>query len=223
MKKTVLITGTSRGIGLSLANIFLKNNYRVIGTSRVADDNKINHTDFELLNLDLASFGSMNIFEKVFAEKGIKLDILVNNAAVGPDLDLKLPEEVSFNQTLDINLTGTVFFTELMLNHLAVGGKIVNISSKMGSIGLCGSPDSPAYRISKAALNMYTKILVNRYAGKYSIAALHPGWVRTTLAKSNVNGRLSPDESAARIYEFISSGFKTGIFWNVETKEECEW
>ena len=110
-----------------------------------------------------------------------------------------------------------------MVKHLAVAGKIVNISSRMGSIGLCTSADSPAYRISKAALNMYTKILLNRSAGKFSIAAVHPGWVRTTISRSNINGRLSPDESAARIYEFVSGNFKTGIFWNVETQEECEW
>ena len=70
---------------------------------------------------------------------------------------------------------------------------------------------------------MYTKILTNRQLGKQFIASVHPGWVMTTISKSNVNGRLSSDESAQRIYEFVVSDFKTGIFWNVETQAECKW
>jgi hypothetical protein len=70
---------------------------------------------------------------------------------------------------------------------------------------------------------MYTKILTNRFLGTLFIAAVHPGWVRTTIAKSAVNGRLSAWESAARIYDFVVSDFSTGIFWNVESSGECEW
>lgn len=93
----------------------------------------------------------------------------------------------------------------------------------MGSIELCDLKDSVAYRMSKAALNMYTKILDNRFLGKQLIVAVHPGWVRTTIAKSNVNGRLSPAESAIKIFDFISNDFKTGVFWNIETQAETKW
>jgi hypothetical protein len=70
---------------------------------------------------------------------------------------------------------------------------------------------------------MYTKILSNRLEGKQLVASVHPGWVRTNIAKSNVNGRLSPEESAQKIFQFITSDFKTGIFWNVETEAESTW
>lgn len=136
---------------------------------------------------------------------------------------MEYPEENSFKQTFDVNVIGTTFFTEQICNYIAVNGKIINISSKMGSIDLCELTDSVAYRMSKAALNMYTKILTNRLRGKQSVASIHPGWVRTTIAKSNVNGRLSAEESAQRIYEFVVSDFRTGIFWNVETQTECSW
>ena len=142
--------------------------------------------------------------------------------AVG-GLDFDLPEEISFQKTFDVNVTGTTFFTEQMLQHLNIGGKIVNISSKMGSVDVCEKSDSVAYRMSKAALNMYTKILSNRLEGKQLVASVHPGWVRTNIAKSNVNGRLSPEESAQTIFQFITSDFKTLIFWNVQTAAECTW
>lgn len=134
-----------------------------------------------------------------------------------------MPEEITFRQTFDVNVIGTTFFAERMCKYLNVHGKIINISSKMGSIGMCELTDSVAYRMSKAALNMYTKILTNRLIGKQFVASVHPGWVRTTIAKSNVNGRLSAEESAQRIFDFVISDFKTGIFWNVETQSECTW
>ena len=222
MSKSVLITGTSQGIGHALTKLLLINGYNVIGTSTTGIDN-INENNYKSCSLDLSNLDSIAAFEKNFQLDNIKIDILINNAGIGPDLDFDLPEETSFKKTFDVNVTGTTFFTEQMLQYLNVGGKIVNISSKMGSVDVCEKSDSVAYRMSKAALNMYTKILSNRLEGKQLVASVHPGWVRTNIAKSNVNGRLSPEESAQKIFQFITSDFKTGIFWNVETEAECTW
>ena len=222
MSKTVLITGTSQGIGNALTKLLLINGYSVIGTSTTGIDN-INENNYKSYSLDLSNLDSIATFEKNLQIENIKVDILINNAGIGPDLDFELPEEISFKKTFDVNVTGTTFFTEQMLQHLNVGGKIINISSKMGSIDVCEKNDSVAYRMSKAALNMYTKILSNRLIGKQLVASVHPGWVRTNISKSNINGRLSPEESAQKIFEFITSNFKSGIFWNVETEAECPW
>jgi NAD(P)-dependent dehydrogenase (short-subunit alcohol dehydrogenase family) len=223
MKKTVLLTGASKGIGYALSNLFIENGYNVIGTSRT--ETKLSSTDnnAEDIRLDLADMESIKNFEKFIIDNEIKIDILVNNAAIGPDLDTHLPDENSFRQTFDTNVTGTVFFTESMLNHLNENGKIINISSKMGSIAVCQKTDSVAYRMSKTALNMYSKILANRLLGKQSIAMIHPGWVKTELTESNVNAPLSKEESAENIFEFIQSDYKTGIYWNAPEKTEIEW
>jgi NAD(P)-dependent dehydrogenase (short-subunit alcohol dehydrogenase family) len=217
-----LITGTSQGIGHALTKLLLINGYRVIGTNTTGIDN-INENNYKSFALDLSNLDSIAAFEKKFQLDNIKIDILINNAGIGPDLDFDLPEETSFKKTFDVNVTGTTFFTEQMLQYFNIGGKIVNISSKMGSVDVCEKSDSVAYRMSKAALNMYTKILSNRLEGKQLVSSVHPGWVRTNIAKSNVNGRLSPEESAQKIFQFITSDFKTGIFWNVETEAECTW
>ena len=222
MSKTILITGTSQGIGHAFTKLLLINGYRVIGTNTTGIDN-INENNYKSFSLNLANFDSIAAFENNFQLDNIKIDILINNAGIGPDLDFDLPEETSFKKTFDVNVTGTTFFTEQMLQYLNIGGRIVNISSKMGSVDVCEKSDSVAYRMSKAALNMYTKILSNRLEGKQLVASVHPGWVRTNIAKSNVNGRLSPEESAQKIFQFITSDFKTGIFWNVETEAECTW
>ncbi len=224
MNKTILITGASRGIGFALSQQFLDNGYTVIGTSRTGEIENLSHPNFTVLELDLSKEATIVNFNKLIENRNIKIDFLINNAAIGPDLDTLNPEIESFKQTFDVNVTGTVFFTELVYKHIKLGGKIINISSKMGSIELCKGNDSIAYRMSKTALNMYSKILTNRLLDKQTVATIHPGWVRTTIAKDNiVNGKLSSNESAIKIFNFVTTNFETGIFWNIEAERETEW
>lgn len=219
---TVLITGASQGIGYALAKVFLTKGFQVLGTSRSGSIDLV-HPDFEAMALDLTKMESIKAFELAIANKAMQFDILINNAGIGPDLGYGFPEETSFDKTFDVNVKGQVFFTEAMIKHLKIGGKLINVSSKMGSIEQCVGTDSVAYRMSKTAFNMYTKILTNRYQGQYQIATLHPGWVRTNISGDNTQGRYSPEESATMIYDFVSSNFKTGIFWNVETNAASQW
>ena len=224
MVKTVLITGASRGIGFDLTLHFLKNGYKVFGTSRTGKIQEIFHDNFEDIKLNLSDIESINELKKIIEKKALKIDILINNAGIGPDLDTTKPNEKTFRETFEVNVIGTTFFTESLIPYIKKGGKIVNISSKMGSINFCEWADSVAYRMSKTALNMYTKILTNRLLRNQTIAAVHPGWVKTTISKnSQENGRLSSEDSAGRIFDFISSDFRTGIFWNVESQDEIEW
>lgn len=224
MNKTVLITGASKGIGLALANKFLDNGFNVIGTSRSCEISKNKTPNLKMLQLDLSDLKNINVLAKKIEESETKIDILINNAGIGPDLDSLNPAEKTFKETFDVNVIGTTFLTESLIKHINPKGKIINISSEMGSIDLCKRTDSVAYRMSKTALNMYTKILSNRLVENINVASVHPGWVRTAIAKSNItDGKLSPEESAMKIFTFVVSEFKTGIFWDIETKTELDW
>jgi NAD(P)-dependent dehydrogenase (short-subunit alcohol dehydrogenase family) len=223
MKGTVVITGANRGIGFELTQCFLANDFKVIGTSRSGTINDIAHQNLEVVQLDLSDTATIDTAIKQIATKCSGIDFLINNAGIGPDCDMQLPEEQSFYQTFAVNTTGAVFFTEAALPLMSNKGKIINVSSKMGSISLCSDTDAVAYRMSKAGLNMYTKILANRLSGKQVVAAIHPGWVRTDFSPGNAHAPLSAQESAAGIFTFSTSNFKTGIYFNVETKSEMEW
>lgn len=223
MEKLIFITGASRGIGFALAKQLLDKGHRVIGASRTGEVAGLSHPRFEALRLDLADSQSIREVGKQLRNRSASLDFIINNAASGADLRMPRPEEASFRLTMDINLTGTVFITEALLPLLSPQGKIINISSKMGSIGLCKGKGSAAYRISKAALNMYTKILSNELAPTQSIATLHPGWVRTSISSTNSMAPLSADESAEGILDFILNDFESGAFWDVEDKRFLEW
>ena len=223
MNKRILITGASKGIGLALAKLFLEHGYHVIGTSRNGEIEGLIHPHLDVVKLDLSDSASIASAVKTIKEN-YTLDILINNAGIGPDLDTSLPEEKTFQQTFQVNVTGTVFFTESLLEIMREDGKVINISSIMGSLEKCRRSDSVAYRMSKSALNMYTKILSNRFKGKLKVAAVHPGWVRTTIAKANITeGRLSPEESAAKIFDFVTGNFETGMFWDIESQSVIGW
>jgi len=223
MKKTVLITGASTGIGLALAEKLLNQGAIVIGTSRsgVID---LQHKNFHALALDLTNPSSIESAHQEILAKFETINILINNAGVGPDLDTHWPEMESFAKTFSVNVTGTVFFTEPLIARIPHEGIIVNISSKMGSIAQCVTTDSVAYRMSKSALNMYSKILTNRLKGVPKIVSIHPGWVQTEITEnSKLHARLTPQESATNILNFIQGDFKSGTFWDSESGVELPW
>jgi len=224
MKKVVLITGASKGIGKALTEKMLYENFFVIGTSRIGIIKGFENKSFYSLKLDLSNASSIENAQKEIFDKFKQIDILINNAGIGPDLDTYIPEKKSFNLTFDVNVTGTVFFTEPLIELISENGIILNISSKMGSLDVCELTDSVAYRMSKSALNMYTKILKNRLKDKIKVASIHPGWVKTTIIESNLkNGRLTPKESAENIFEFLTTDFESGTFWNSENGTELLW
>jgi len=114
MSKTILMTGTSQGIGHALTKLLLISGYSIIGTNTKGFDN-INKNNYKSFSLDFSNLDSIAAFEKNFQSDNIKIDILINNAGIGPDLDFELPEEISFKKTFDVNVIGTTFFTEQML------------------------------------------------------------------------------------------------------------
>jgi NAD(P)-dependent dehydrogenase (short-subunit alcohol dehydrogenase family) len=222
--KTVIVTGANKGIGRALMKKLLIENFFVIGTSRNGEIENFNHENLYKLKLDLSDSLSIENAHKEIFKNFKQIDILINNAGVGPDLDTDYPEKESFSLTFDVNVTGTVFFTEPLINLISENGIILNVSSKMGSIGICERTDSVAYRMSKSALNMYTIILKNRLTNKIKVASLHPGWVKTTIAEDNIiNGRISPEESADNIFKILNTEFKNGFFWDTEDNIELPW
>ncbi len=215
--KTVLITGISRGIGKALAKKFIAQGHQVIGTYRKEKP------DFENKNLlayelDLSSGKSIAACVKKIARLDRKIDILINNAGVLLDEEETRVIPDKLRKTLEINLIGTIDFTEKIIPLINKGGHIVNISSTAGSLEKAGIAEShyprhyPCYKISKAALNMYTRTLALRLKkSKIAVSSVHPGWVRTDMGGKNAP--MSPEEAADGIYKTAVSNPETGQFW----------
>lgn len=209
--KTVLITGSSRGIGLALCKELKSRGWKVVATCRNPShmvDKKATHYD-ECLALDVESDDSIK--ECKDRLNGIPIDLLINNAGVlERDMDqLGHLTRQSLERTFNINAISPLLLSQALLPNLlsskAAHPKIVNVSSLMGSIGDCGSARNYGYRASKAALNMITRTLsletMLKERGAF-VVAIHPGFVSTDMT-DNRPGGITPEEAAARMVDTI--------------------
>ena len=223
-KKKVLITGDSMGICLALAKRMLSGGYLVIGTCRSGHIEHVKHENFLAISLDVANVKSIKKAYQEISYRFDQIDIIINNAGIGPDLHQEIPVMTSFDETFEVNVKGVVLFTETFLDKIAEKGSIIMISSKMGSIDKSVNSDSVGYRMSKSALNMYTKILVNRFLDSIKVAAVHPGYVKTQISETAlINGRLTPEQSAENIFSFLESDYKSGSFWDSGAGTKLPW
>lgn len=211
---TVVITGVSRGIGKALAHKFLNEGYSVIGTS-VNGEVDFSHENLKVLQLDLTKSDSI----KNCTEQIEKADILINNAGVLLDDEITELHNDALRQTLEVNLIGTSDFTEKILEKVSPGGHILFASSSAGSISEADykthshHPNQyPAYKISKAALNMYMRTLAMRMDKKIKVSSYHPGWVKSEMGGDDAP--MTPEEAADYIFKTATDkNLETGQFW----------
>lgn len=212
--KTVVITGISRGIGKALANKFLNESYRVIGTS-TSGKVAIKHKNLTIVKLDLSMPDSIVSATKEIASKAPNIDILINNAGTSVD---EVNEEIdvsALRKTLEVNLLGPIDFTKRLIQYIPKGGQIINTSSIMASLATDienSVLDYPSYRISKTAVNMYTRTLAS-FLKKQDIivSSLHPGWVKTEMGGEEAPRE--PEEAADHIFKLATTPHETGLFW----------
>lgn len=212
--KTVIITGISRGIGKALAEKFLNEGYSVVGTSTngTAD---IHNPNIQVCKLDLSEPHSIDTATKTILTISPKIDILLNNAGISVD---EKPGELNLSalrKNLEVNLLGLIDFTERLLPYIVPNGQIVNTSSVMGSLTAPVDEtelDFPAYRISKTAVNMYTKTLASRVKNQgITVSSVHPGWVKTDMG--GVGATREPSVAADEIFKLATTPHETGFFW----------
>lgn len=214
--QTVLITGIDSGIGKALMEKFLQEGFFVIGTSLEKKEDKLISENNFIFNLDLRSSDSIKDCILKIKELNLKIDILINNAGVMLDLEeIKIIKE-KLRETLEVNLIGPIDFTEQILSEIKEGGHILNISSSAGSMDRTGKDSRmlnhyPSYKISKVALNMYSKILALRLGNKIIVSAVRPGWTRTNMGGEDAPN--TPEKSAEDIFNFALTRPETGQFW----------
>jgi len=191
-KQVAIITGANRGIGLETCRQLSQQGIRTILTSR--DESKgqaavrnLREEGGEILyhQLDVTDLGSISRLLSFVDENFVQLDILVNNAGVFLDRGTSvfdLPLEI-LQATMDTNFVGALnmcqAFVPLMRKNKF--GRIVNVSSGMGSITSMGG-HSAAYKLSKAALNALTRIMADELKeDNILVNTMAPGWVRTDM------------------------------------------
>ncbi|PSL23337.1 SDR family oxidoreductase [Chitinophaga ginsengisoli] len=185
MSKTVLITGTSSGFGLMLANHLHRKGFTVIGTSR-EPEKYVGKFPFRLVKLDIDDDTSIKAFGEQIAKEVKQLDVLVNNAGfMLTGLAEETPMDVA-RQQFETNFWGTVKVTNAILPifRKQKSGQIITVSS---IVGLIGPPNLSFYSASKHAVEGYFKALryeLNSFNIKVSV--IEPVWFKTNLGKHAV-------------------------------------
>lgn len=210
--KHVLITGGSRGLGLELARQMAARGDRVIATVRRIIDAVRLPANVEMRQLDVEDPDSIAALKQSLEAR--TLDVLVNNAGVGegsfygqregPALEGLQFEAVA--RMLGINAIGPMRVLAAALPALRRGveRKIINISSELGSMAQNLTGGWTGYRMSKSALNMFTRCAAGEL-GKdgFTCISLHPGWVRTDMGGNDAP--LAVQESASGMLQTIDS------------------
>lgn len=224
---SVLVTGSSRGLGLELVRQMLALPSTTIGTiyatSRTASppdalsrlitssNNRVKH-----VQLDVADSSSITaaVDQVTQLSEGKGLDILINNAGTQSERSGKT-SAMSLSDlelTMRINVTGVHLVTAAFLPLLKASKtnsphskKIVNISSTLGSITWSHKSDMasvPAYKISKAALNMLTVQYATELAPEnFTVFAISPGWLQTDLGGGYAH--LRPEDGAKEVVRIL--------------------
>ena len=216
MNLTVLVTGSSRGIGLELCKQLNERGDQVIATCRQSTD-ALAAMDVEVLeNVDVSDPKSLTLLSTRLKER--KIDWLINNAGVLQSFsldDLDMSCIANFKKMFDVNSLGPLLATKLLLKHLGSGSKVGLITSRMGSIADNDSGGSYGYRMSKAAANAAGKSLaIDLKSQGIAVGILHPGYVRTDM--TGHSGLMDADESVIGLIERMDNLnlTNTGSFWH---------
>lgn len=202
--KIALVTGANKGIGFETARQLAAQGLHVLLGARnqslgqqAADELTAAGLSVEYLPLDVNNPAQVQAAYELIQQRFGHLDVLVNNAGIqiesdnwGDNTSTNIDEAV-LRQTFDTNFFAVVRLTNTLLPLLekSEAGRIINLSSILGSLTLHANPQSPiydsklfAYNASKTALNAYTVHLAHALAHTpIRVNAAHPGWVKTDM------------------------------------------
>ena len=235
-KRVALITGGNRGLGLQTAFDLKDASKIVIGVrdlkqgEQALEKLRAAGADADAIELNVTEPVSRQAAYDYFESKYGRLDILVNNAGVangsftkpGPEhTAAEVPME-QLRTVFETNFFAQVALTQKLLPLIrkSEAGRIVNLSSILGSLGLQADPNSPiyhaksfAYSASKAALNMFTVHLAYELRDtKIKVNSAHPGWVKTDMGGPEAMMEVSEGGKTSAALATLPEGGPTGAF-----------
>jgi len=231
--KIALITGANKGIGLETARQLAALGYEVVIGARKPAEGRAAAASIganaHFLPIDMSNPATFSAAATWIEDKFGHLDVLVNNAGIGPDNGMK-PSETPIElirQTFDTNVFALVELTQILLPLLreSPAGRIVNLSSILGSISLNSDFDAQigewrsfGYNGSKAALNMFTATLAFELRDtNIKVNSAHPGWVKTDLGGEGAPLEVAEGASTSvRLATLPADGPTGGYFHNDE-------
>src|SRR5207249_5505444 len=205
--KVALVTGSSRGIGAATIKAFGECNAKCVvnyvddpDRKNKADAHKVAQTlaDPLIIQCDVSDPAQVESMMMEIGDKRGGLDVLVNNSGIIRDRTIKKMTLEEFENVLRVNLTGTITATQKAAAVLRNGGRVINLSSVSGQIGLFGQAN---YSSSKAAIIALTKVSARELARQnITVNAIAPGFIDVGMSKG------MPDEVTENFKKQIPLG-----------------
>ncbi len=187
--KTVLITGTSSGIGLAAEEILEKAGYKTFGCAR----RKLNKKNY--LSVDISTYkGCEKLFKSAKKYLG-KIDILINNAGHYVYSPVEKMHSQDIEYMTNLNFLAPYWLCALAIEDMKKNkwGRIINIGSIAGNVG---EANAALYSATKSALSGLTKSLALEVAqDNITVNLINPGWVETPLAQNAAKDGISKEEN----------------------------
>jgi NAD(P)-dependent dehydrogenase (short-subunit alcohol dehydrogenase family) len=205
-----LVSGANRGLGLEMTRQLLVRGDRVVAAcrhpGRALDLTRLaaQHPGrLHVIPLDLMDTRSIDELVRETNALELRFDLVVNNAGVLVEGErFGEIEAKSLRDSFAVNAEGAFLLTQALASRLAEGSKVINVSSTLGSIARTDSLYSPSYAMSKAALNMATRLLAIALREQgVIVVAVSPGWVRTDMG--GAGAPLKPEASVASMLRVI--------------------
>ena len=221
------MTGTSRGLGHEIARLFAADGARVLCHARTREEAAAAAAAVggEPLWGDLATNeGVLAIAAQALAATP-ELHVLVHNAGIGSPGGLEEHSRDQFDRVIAVNAAAPLFLTQALLGRLRAAGRkgrVVIISSDSGRVTVPKNGVAFPYRMSKAAVNMFTLNLAAALApDRILVNAMHPGWIRTDMG--GPDAPVAPKQAAetARYLASLPDDGPTGQLW--QDKRRIPW
>jgi 3-oxoacyl-[acyl-carrier protein] reductase len=205
--KVVLVTGSSRGIGAEMIKAFGNRGAKCV-VNYFTDPNGQNKADAEsvakelkdpvIIDCDVTKPEQIEAMMKQIQDRHGGLDVLVNNSGIIRDRTIKKMTLEEFESIVRVNLTGTFNVIQKAMPILRAGGRVINMSSVSGEMGLFGQAN---YSSSKAAIIALTKVSARELSRQnITVNAIAPGFIDVGMSKG------MPDEVTENFKKQIPLG-----------------
>ncbi|KAJ7675225.1 putative carbonyl reductase [Mycena rosella] len=225
ISKIVLITGANKGIGFEIAKQLASQykGYHILMGSRAAEALKKEGLSVEALTIDVADDRSIEAAAQTVKSKFGHLDVLINNAGISLDSFTGQPStRAIFEQTFAVNLFGAASTTEAFIPLLekSTAARLVFVSSDLGSLSFLADPEGrhnsvlvPAYRCSKAAMNMLALTYAQRFRTQgWKVNIHNPGYTATDLNRHTGPGTVEDAAKGAVRLATLGEDGDTGTY-----------
>ena len=202
--KTILVSGSSSGIGLEICLQASDLGLNVLAISRNIDPLK-GILNLNAHSVDITNESQIEEYVKKITSENIKIDILINNAGFLIKDSFRDTSYESFKQTYDVNVFGLASLTRALIPIINKDGQVINITSVGGLNTSKKFPGLSAYASSKGAVITLTEVLAEEYRSKPRFNCLALGSVQTEMLKKAFPGyeaKVMPSDMAKQILDF---------------------